>query len=411
MDKWKDLHFGYKEIGSMVLAYSKEDWTTLEALKLNGEKNGLDDLRFLTQEEVRHMEPHINDAVIGALYCPTVGIASPYELVIALAENALANGVDLMLDAQVCSIDKVINEETYAYNIHTESKTYQTHYIINAAGVYSDKVAKMVGADDFTIMPRRGEYVLLNKNQGHLAKTVLFQCPTDKGKGILVTSTYHGNLMLGPNTQEIDDPDDVSTSKEILDYIVDTARKTIPDFDIRQTLTSFSGIRATSNRHDFIIEESSVKGFINVAGIESPGLTSSPAIAKHVVAILGDMGLVLTENTLFNPHRAPIIVPKDDLFAGDIHSKNPETHIICRCEGVTEAEIIDALNRGIDINSTDSIKRRTRAGMGPCQGSFCATRVAEVIAKSKGMAIEDVPRRGKGSSILPDREDRFFYKK
>ena len=401
----EELNFGYTECGSLVLAFSEDDFTTLEKLKLNGELNGVDDLEMIDQDQVRALEPYIHQSVIGALYCPSVGITSPYELTIALAESAVANGVDLRLNQEVRSIEK---DETFL--VTTQNNSYKTENVINAAGAYSDEIAGMLGMGDFTIIPRRGEYVLLNKDQGHLANTVLFQCPTDKGKGILVTRTYHGNLMLGPNAQEVDDPSEVGTNKEVLDYIVATAKNSIPTFDIRRTLTSFSGIRATSSRHDFIIEESSVKGFINVAGIESPGLTSSPAIGKYVVTIIEGMGVELEVNQSFNPNRPPIIKVKGEAYTGVVDGETPETNIICRCEKVTEAEIVDALSRGIDVKSIDSIKRRTRAGMGPCQGSFCSKRVAAVIARNKGMTEEEVPKRGEGSSILPPREDRMFWR-
>lgn len=398
-----ELHFGYKECGGLVLAFSTADFSTLEKLKINGEKNGVDDLEIIDQKAVRALEPHINQAVVGALHCPSIGITSPYELTIALAESAVSNGVELKLNEQVTAIDPGEH-----FIVHTQNNRYETKYIINAAGVYSDIVAGMVGLDDFHILPRRGEYVLLNKDQGHLANTVLFQCPTEKGKGILVTQTYHGNLMLGPNAQEVHDPAEVSTNKEVLDYIVETARNSIPDFDVRKTLTSFSGIRATSDRHDFIIEESAVKGFINVAGIESPGLTSSPAIAKYVIEILKNMAVALIENPKFNPHRNPIIIQKDETFQGDIHATSPDEHIICRCEKVTEKEIVDALTRGIGVNSIDSVKRRTRAGMGPCQGNFCAKRVAEIIAKTKGIDVEAVPKRGGAlPSSRPEKIEHF----
>lgn len=400
-----ELNFGYMECGSLVLAFCEQDFDTLDKLKTNGEKNGVMDLEIIDQARVRQMEPHISNEVIGALYCPTAGITSPYELVIALAENAVANGVEIRLNQEVRAISK--NEY---FTVTTQEAMYQCKNIINAAGAYADRLAAMLGMNDFYIIPRRGEYILLNKDQGHLSNSVLFQCPTEKGKGILVTRTYHGNLMLGPNAQEVADPTEVSTNKEVLDYIVSTARKSIPDFDIRKTLTSFAGIRATSDRHDFIIEESSVKGFVNVAGIESPGLTSSPAIAKYVVEILENMGVRLEPDTSFMPYREPIIRKKGEDFDGAIDASAPGKNIICRCEQVTESEILDALNRGIEVNSIDSIKRRTRAGMGPCQGAFCGRRVAAVISKSKGIPIEDVPKRGLGTSILPPREDRSFWR-
>lgn len=398
------LNFGYKEVGSLVLAFDEQDFETLEALMANGKKNGVNDLKIISQPELRAMEPHISDEAIGALYCPTAGITSPYELTIALAENAVKNGVTIELNQEVMGI--TVGD---GFTLHSGEGHHRAKYVINAAGAYADKVAAMVGADDFHIIPRRGEYVLLNKNQGHLANRVLFQCPTDKGKGILVTRTYHGNLMLGPNAQEVTSPEAVGTNKEVLDYIVARARHSVPDFDLRKTLTSFSGIRATSDRHDFIIEASRVKGFVNVAGIESPGLTASPAIAIYVADILKDMGLAMAKKPDFDPYRAPIIQKKSRDFDGVIDGEVPEKNIVCRCEQVTEAEIVDALNRGIEMTSTDAVKRRTRAGMGPCQGHFCGRRVAKIIAREKGIPLEAVTTRGKGSSILPPREDRRFW--
>lgn len=401
----EELNFGYSEIGSLVLAFSEEEIETLEELLENGQNNGIDDLKIIYKEEILEMEPHVNKDVVAALYCPSSGVTSPYELTIALAENAIKNGVKLKLKTEVVDVDKV---EDY-FIVSTKDEKIKSKYVINCAGVYSDKVASFIGADNFSITPRRGEYIVLNKNQGYLANRVLFQCPTDKGKGILVTRTYHNNLMLGPNAQEISDKDDVSTSLEVLNYIVDTARKTVKDFDLRMTLTSYSGIRATSNTKDFIIEESSVKGFINVVGIDSPGLTSSPAIGKYVIDIIKNMGVELKEDKNFDPYREPIYHKKEN-FDGKIDAQEANKNIICRCETITEAEIVDAMSRGIPIDSIDAIKRRTRAGMGPCQGQFCGPRVTKIIAREAGIDESEVTQRGKGSSILPHRESRWFYR-
>lgn len=401
----EELNFGYSEIGSLVLAFSEEEIETLEELLENGQKNGIDDLKIIYKEEILGMEPHVNKDVVAALYCPSSGVTSPYELTIALAENAIKNGVELKLKTEVVDVDKV---EDY-FIVSTKDEKIKSKYVINCAGVYSDKVASFIGADNFSITPRRGEYIVLNKNQGYLANRVLFQCPTDKGKGILVTRTYHNNLMLGPNAQEISDKDDVSTNLDVLNYIVDTARKTVKDFDLRMTLTSYSGIRATSNTKDFIIEESSVEGFINVVGIDSPGLTSSPAIGKYVIDIIKNMGVELKEDKNFDPYREPIYHKKEN-FDGKIDAQDANKNIICRCETITEAEIVDAMGRGIPIDSIDAIKRRTRAGMGPCQGQFCGPRVTKIIAREAGIDESEVTQRGKGSSILPHRESRWFYR-
>ncbi|WP_461207712.1 FAD-dependent oxidoreductase [Clostridium sp. DL1XJH146] len=409
----KELNFGYLECGSLVLAFDDDEIKTLYKIMENGIKNGVDDLKIIDKDEILELEPHVNKDVKGALYCPTAGITSPYELTIAFAENAIENGVELRLKSEVISIDK--NEDAFKIIINKmvtgKTEEIKAKYVINCAGAYSDKIANMVGINDFYIIPRRGEYILLNKNQGHFANSVLFQTPTEKGKGILVTRTYHGNLMLGPNAEEMQDPTEVGTDLENLKYIAKTARKTVKNFDLKYTLRSFAGIRVTSSVHDFIIGETKIKNFINVAGIESPGITSSPAIAKYVAEIVKELEENLEENKEFNPYRKAIIVNKDENFDGKIDHEEKDKNIICRCEKVTEEEIIDAMNRGIPIDSLDAIKRRTRAGMGPCQGSFCSKRVAAIIARENNINIEDVTLRGKGSSSLPNREDRMFWRK
>jgi len=402
-----ELNFGYLECGSMVLGFNEEDLIALKKLVENGIKNGVDDLRIIEKDEILEMEPHVNPEVKYALYCKSAGITSPYELTIALAENAIVNGVTIELNNEVKSISKNKN----SFIVTTGKKSYNGLYIINAAGLYSDTIPRMLGMNDFNIHPRKGEYILMNKNQGYLANGVLFQTPSESGKGILVTRTYHGNLMLGPNAQEIQDKDEVGTSLEALEYIVKTARKTVKDFDVKYTLTSFAGLRASSSAKDFIIEESEVKGFINVAGIESPGITSSPAIAVYVCKLLEKSGFVLKKNESFNPDRKAIIRLKDDSFDGKVDHEDPNKNIICRCESVTESEIVDALNRGIVINHIDGIKRRTRCTMGPCQGHFCTSRVTRVIARELGIKESEVTMRGKGSLPLPPRENRMFWKK
>ena len=403
----QELNFGYLECGSMVLAYSEEDLDVLKGLLENGIKNGLEDLRIIEHDEILEREPYVNPDVQYALFCPTAGVTSPYEYTIALAENAVHNGVSLKLNHEVSSIDK--NDD--GFKVATSEDVYYGRYVINAAGLYSDTIPRMLGLDEFSIHPRRGEYLLLNKNQGHLANGVLFQTPSEKGKGILVTRTYHGNLMLGPNAQEVDDIEAVGTSLDALVYIVNTARQSVKDFDVKYTLTSFAGLRASSSRHDFIVEESKIKGFINVAGIESPGITSSPAIAVYVKEIFEKSGYELENNEAFDGNRKAIIVAKDDSFQGKIDDPDPKKNIICKCELVTEAEIVDSLHRGIKIDHIDGVKRRTRCTMGRCQGMFCTPKVTKIIAREMNMEESEVTERGNGSLSLPERENRMFWKK
>ncbi|GLC31664.1 NAD(P)/FAD-dependent oxidoreductase [Clostridium omnivorum] len=386
----KELNFGFRETGALVLGFSLEDEKKIRELYENGLKVGCEDLEILHGEEIREIEPNISSEAKVALYCKSVGVASPYELVIALVENAIDNGVELKLESEVLGIKK----EDDKFNIKTSNEDIQSRYVINAAGLYSDKVAEMIGVKDFSIVPRRGQYVLLGKDQGHLVKTVVFQVPTEKGKGVLVTTTYHGNLMIGPNAEETYDKNDVGTTIESLTQVISAARKSIKAFDIRKSLTTFSGIRAVSSTGDFIIGESRVNGFINAAGIDSPGLTSSPAIAEKVLQILHEAGLKLVKKSNFISYRKPIIIKKDETFNGTIDDADPAKNIICRCEKVTEAEILDSMRRGIMVKTVDGIKRRTRAGMGPCQGNFCRERVKAIIARELNMKKEEVMQRG-----------------
>jgi glycerol-3-phosphate dehydrogenase len=401
----KELNFGYRETGSVVLAFRDEDMRTLEKLYQYGIKNGVGGLAIIDGEKVRELEPYVSKEVKAALYCRNAGVTSPYEFVIALAENAITNGVELKLNTAVVGIEKV---DDY-FKVATNKGEIQTQYVINAAGIYCDKISSLIGIDDFHIIPRRGQYVLLDKEQNYLANSVIFQVPTELGKGILVTTTYHGNLMVGPNAEEINDKDDVGTTEDVLENIVKTARMSVPDFDMKQAITSFAGNRPISGKKDWIIEVSRVTGFINLIGIDSPGLTASPAIALKVVGLLQLAGLELKNKKDFMAHRKPIIQVKDENFKGDINSTNPDEHIICRCEQVTETEIIDALHRNIAIKSIDAIKRRTRAGMGKCQSGFCRSRVKEIIARELHIPVEEVTQRGKDSPGLPERAKRGKY--
>lgn len=395
----EELNFGYRQTGALVIGFNEDDEKKIIELYENGLKIGCNDLKVIRGEKLKEIEPYLNNEAKIALYANSVGVTSPYEFTIALAENAVTNGVDLKLENEVLSIEKL--EERFI--VHTNKEDIESRYIINATGLYSDKIANMVGLDDFKITPRKGQYILMGKDQGHLVNTVIFQVPTNKGKGILVTTTYHGNFMIGPNAEEANDRNDVATTTETLKYVIDTARKSIPDFNVRKALTTFSGIRATSSTGDFIIEESKVKRFINVAGIDSPGLTSSPAIAEMVVDILKNSDLNLLKKNNFNPYRKGIIIKKDVDFDGKVNHEDPTKNLICRCEQVTDSEIVDAIHRNIPINSIDAIKRRTRAGMGLCQGNFCKSRVKSIIARELNIEEDKVPVRGNSASNTPVR--------
>lgn len=402
-----ELHFGYRQTGSFVLAFSKEELVTLQTLYEYGVTNGVEGLKIMDAAETKQYEPHVSDAVKASLYCKNAGVVSPYEFVIALAENSIKNGVKLLLEHKVEKIEK----ENDIFLITTNKGAVKAKFVVNAAGLYSDAVAAMVGIDKYKITPRRGQYVILDKEQSHLVKSVIFQCPTKLGKGILVTATYHGNLMIGPNAEEIDAKDDVGTDEKTLQYITKTARKSVPDIDMRKALKSFAGNRPVSNQKDWVIEESTVKGFINLLGIDSPGLTSSPAIALKVIDILKNIGLKLEKKLNFIAERKPIIRKKTADFKGVIDSPDPELNIICRCEQVTEAEIIDCLHRGIPVKSVDAVGRRTRASYGRCQNAFCGPRIRKLLARELNVPIETIGEKGKETSGLAQRAKRMSLMK
>lgn len=374
----KELNFGFRQSGSLVVT-SEDDHTPLDRLLEQGEANGLTDLRIVNREELQEMEPNLSTDLKWALYCKGAGVCSPYEMAIAMAENAVKNGVELQLETEV----QAINGSKGDFLIGTNKKNYRARYVINAAGVYSDGIANLVGVNNFTILPRSGQYLLFVRGSGEAINHVIFGLPTTKGKGIVITSTFYGNLLIGPDASEQGGREDTSTSLERTAAIYEQCEGLYDGLDSRQFLRSFTGIRARSSTDDFIIEETKVAGFINVAGIQSPGLTASPAIATLVEKILKDSGLILEPNPKFDPYREPIIEEKEFRPLSEIKplldiSSAPEK-IICRCEQVTEGEIVDACQRGIPVKTIDGVKRRTRASMGWCQGTFCRSRIAEVL--------------------------------
>ncbi len=399
-DVANDLDVPFKRIGSFVLAFNEDDQKELQKLYDNGIKNKVPHLKILNQKEVREMEPHISEDAIAALYAPTAGIVCPYELTLAATENAVANGVELILE---CIVEGIKRQDD-GYILETSKGLIKSRYVINAAGVYSDTLARMVGDDEVNIIPRRGEYLLLDKRQGNVVNTVIFQPPSVMGKGILVTPTVDGNLLIGPTAETIEDKDNIATTNIGLNAVIEGARKSVPSFDTRDVITSFAGLRATSSRGDFIIEESKhAKGFVHVAGIESPGLSATPAIAEYVIDVLKNMGVTLTGKEKHDPVRKPVIrfreLSREDQ-AKAIKENPLYGNIICRCEIVTEGEIVDCIHRPAGAINLDGVKRRTRAGMGRCQGGFCAPRVVDILAREMKIPKEDVTKMGGKSKIL-----------
>ncbi|MDY3006660.1 NAD(P)/FAD-dependent oxidoreductase [Anaerococcus sp. AGMB00486] len=386
----KELNFGFLENGSLVLAFNQEGEKILEKLYKMGIRNGLDDLEIIGKEKLRELEPNVSDEAISALYCKGAGVCSPYEYVIALMENAIENKTELKLQSEVVDIKK----ENNTFKLKTkDGKSYKGHFVINASGLNGAKVSSMITKTDFDIHPRSGEYLIMQKGTGDRIKQVLFQTPSPKSKGILVTRTYHNNLLLGPDA--IDEEEiDLGTHIERLVEIYKLSQKSVKKdvIDLKEFIRSFTGLRPASSTGDFIIENTETDGFINVVGIQSPGITSSPEIAKIVEEILKDLGLELEDDPDYNPYRKPIIEYKELEDFNKVKEKidlplGEDERLVCRCEQVKESTIRDAMNRGIPTLSFDAIKRRTRCGMGFCQGSFCRNRVIEVMEDESGEKI------------------------
>ena len=395
----KDLDFHFKRNGSLVICRAEEDMPNLQALYERGVANGVKELRIISKEEVKALEPNITDEVVAALYAPTGGIVCPFGMNIALAENAYVNGVEFKFNTEVIDIKKT--EE--GFDVVTNNGTYQTKYIVNAAGVYADKFHNMVSEEKIHITARKGDYCLLDRTAGGHVSHTIFALPGKYGKGILVSPTVHGNLLLGPTATDIEDKEGNNTTREALDEVISKAGMNVKDLPLRQVITSFSGLRAHEDNHEFIIKElEDAKGFIDCAGIESPGLTSAPAIGVMVANILKEkMGLVEKDN--FIATRKGVLDPKE-LSKEErkaLIKENPAYgNIICRCESVTEGEIIDAIRRPLGAKSLDGVKRRTRAGMGRCQSGFCAPRTMEILARELGVDMSEITKAGGNSKII-----------
>ena len=395
-----DLGIKFRRNGSLVVAFSEEDFKTINNLKARGEVNGVDSLEIIDQSRLRELEKNISDEAFAALYAPTGGIVCPYELTIASIGNAMDNAAKLMTDFEVCAIEKT--GEGYIIK-SSDGKELESRLVINCAGLHSGKIAEMVGDTDIKIGARKGEYILLDRESGDFVSHTLFFTPTKLGKGILVTQTVDNNILLGPTAEEQEVPDK-ETSANGLGFITEKARQMTKNPPLFNTITSFAGVRAYSIKHDFIIEESkNAKGVIHCAGIESPGLTASPAIAKYVVESLVGGILSLEKNELFNGTRKPDYFFKHLSMEekNAIIQKDPSYgKIVCRCEQVTEGEILRAIRENPPAKDIDGVKRRTRSGMGRCQGGFCQPYVAELIAKERGMSLTNITKNGKGSSIV-----------
>ncbi len=394
-----DLDVEFDKIGSLVLAFSQEELQTIRQLYERGIQNGLTDQRLLNAEEVHRMEPEISDRVLGALYAPSAGIINPWEYALAMAETAVVNGASVYLEHKVTAI---ISEGSY-YRLITDKGDYETRYVINAAGTASDVVHNMIAAPSFCVKPSRGEYYLMDKAEGNRAKHVLFQCPSSLGKGVLVTPTVGGNLIVGPTAISTQDANGVGTTADGLESIRAIAAKSIPTINYRNTIRTFAGVRANTDKDDFIIAEAAPR-FIDLAGIKSPGLSSAPAIALEADELLRKAGLELTVKSAAVTKRRRIRFSKlsPDEKAEVIRQNPLYGRVICRCETITEGEIVDAIHSPIPPRTVDGIKRRTGAGLGRCQGGFCGPRVLEILARELNVSPLDILKDTAGSYILSE---------
>jgi len=410
----KELGVKYLNNGSLVVGFSEKEKETMKELLARGEKNGVKDLQLLGREELRGLEPNIADGAVCALYAPTGAIVCPYELTVAAVGNAMDNGVEFERNFTVADIvDRGDYFEIYKAkqivegeisddeSVEAGNQYIKTRHIINAAGLYADKIAAMAGDTSFQIHPRRGEYILMDKECGSQVSRTIFRTPTKLGKGIVLTPTVDGNLLAGPTSVDMEDRENTATTTEGFDAITNPANQSVKGIPFNKTITSFCGLRAVGSTGDFIIKVWK-RGFINVAGIESPGLSASPAIAEYVCELLKEQGVVLTEKADYNPIRKPAhafreasmeekneIIRKDSSFG----------KIVCRCEMVTEGEILEAIRTNPGARDLDGVKRRTRAQMGRCQGGFCGPQIVELIAEELGIPYEEVTKSGEGSRV------------
>lgn len=397
-DSWcEELDVPLGRLGSMVVAFTEEEAEAVRGLYERGLKNGVPGMRIITGDEARQIEPMLSAQAVCALYAGTGAITCPYELTMACAENARDNGVEWLMGKAVAAVGR----DGDGLILTLGDERIRAKRVVNAAGLFADDVSRMIGDDSFSILPRKGEYLLTDR-AAQCPWTVLFQTPTKLGKGVLVSPTVDGNCFAGPTAIDTDDKNDTSVSAESIENLKRLAHKTVPTLDFREVITSFAGVRAQPSTGDFIIRASHVDHrMIHAAGICSPGLTSAPAIAEMVEHLLRASGLELLKKPGYNPNRKHIRAFRLMTEEGKIAAIAEDPlygRIICRCETITEAEVVEAVRRG--ARTLDGVKRRTRAGMGRCQGGFCGPRVMEIISRETGIPMTALTKFGGGSRLL-----------
>ena len=393
----EELDIPFKRVGAFVVCFAEEELPKLKELYDRGVKNGVTDMKLLTGDQARELEPNLSEEVAGALLAETSGIVCPFELTLGMAESAAKNGVEFSFDTQVTGLER--QEDLWV--VHTEKSDFAARAVVNAAGVHSDQVHNWVCEDKLHITPRRGEYCLLDRTAGgHVARTV-FQLPGKYGKGVLVSPTVHGNLLLGPTAKDIEEKEDTATTAAGLAEVLEKSALGVKNIPTRQVITSFSGLRAHEDGDDFVLGEHA-PGFFDAAGIESPGLTSAPAIGEYLAGLIGEK-LSLPENPNFDPIRkgVPKLKEMEPEQRAEMIRQNPAYgQIICRCEEVSQGEILDAIHGILGAKTLDGVKRRTRAGMGRCQAGFCSPRVMDLLSQELGMDLTQVRKSGKDAQIV-----------
>ncbi len=402
-----ELGFPFERRGELMVAFSEEEVEIVNRYYERGLQNGIKGVEVLGRERTLEMEPSLNPDIRGALFAPTAGIIGPYEYCFALVENAVANGVELFLKQKISRISQCKNG---LLEVESENALIlKTKFLVNAAGLYADDIANLAGVGTFRINPRKGEEYLLDRRVGGLIRRIIFPVPSKNSKGMLVIPTVDGPVMVGPTAMDVESKTDFGTTHAGLEAVFKHAQKMVPAIRTNDIITSFVGLRPVADGNDFIIGATALKGFINVAGIQSPGLTASPAIAEKVKNILVGEGLGLEEKKDFSPRRERVpkirpIVEKRNYEALEslIRKDKKYSKLVCRCENITEAEIVAAIKKG--HTTLDGIKFSSRAETGRCQGGFCTSRIMAIIERETGIPIEKISKKGEGSEVLQSKK-------
>ena len=406
-DLCRELGVPYKRCGALVIALDDRDMAALDELYARGLKNGVPDLEIIDRDTVLSMEPNLNPDVKAALYVPGSAIVSPYELAFAMADDAALNGVVFRLREEVLSVEKTGG----GFIVKTNCGSYTCRVLVNCSGSSGAGIHNLLSSVKLSMTHRRGQYYLLDRSEAQPFSRTVFQCPSAMGKGVLITPTVHGNLLLGPTAEDIPDPLDTATTSEGLETILQKAARTWPGLSVRNNITNFSGIRAHLSTKDFSVGSvDDCPGCFEAIGIESPGLSSAPAIGSELAARVSEYLSLTRKASLvpFDPPRVPFHDMSDEQRAAAVASDSAYGNIICRCEMVTEAEIRRAINRPVGARSIDGVKRRTRAGMGRCQGGFCMPRVAAILSEETGIPLQEITKDSENSRILCDSVERFL---